>query len=446
MKKLIFQILTGVYFIMHYSSLYNQFKAVLQPILSDADKIAVAVSGGADSMALVLLMHEYAQEMGREIVALTVDHGIRPESFAEAGQVGLWLAKYGIAHHIIKWQGQKTATNLQMKARKARYELMADYCSENNIKFLATGHNLNDQAETVLMRLLRGSGVDGLAGMVLVKQIFDINVIRPLLSITHQNLQQFLRAKNQLWIEDPSNENVKFQRVAVRKLIQSFDDPQLLTKRLVDTAAHMARAKDYISGQLAKNINEIVTYNEAGFYEIKLTEFKSLHQEERYRVLAAALQKISGNVYRPRFENLQLLDIKINNGQMINSCTLYGCVIAQGKRKIDSNILYIYRELAAISPPLEVQANTEIIWDGRFLCQVGDIKPEALQIGALGASGYQQIYKSDKNLLQHIKLPKKIIYTMPTLFTLEKPLATPHIGYLEAGFRVLGYRGQGGRV
>lgn len=411
------------------NNLYKKFKSKLERLIQGESKVAVAVSGGSDSMAMALLLIQYAKESGVEVIALTVDHKLRAESAIEAKQVASWLAGYGVEHHILCWEGDKKPSNLQAQARSARYKLMADFCEENNIKLLSVAHTSEDQAETVLMRVMRGSGVDGLAGMLEFSEVFGVKVIRPLLNFTRHELQQYLQDKKQKWIDDPSNENSKFKRVRVRKFIKASDEPELLTKRLSDTASHMSRAKDYIETIMRTRLAGIVTFHDAGFYTIDMNEFKHLHNEERLRSLAAILQHVGGQDYRPRFENLSNLHDNILNGNIGNGCTLWGCEISYSKKKNAQHIIYIYREHSLVAEDIKILCNSKIIWDERFLCEIGDVNVTDLRVGALGIMGYKEISPIIKNTQSVVTLPKKILYTLPALKVLEKVLVVPHIGY-----------------
>lgn len=410
-------------------NLYKKFKPELKLLAKGQSRLALAVSGGSDSMAMALLVAQYAKEYGVEVIAITVDHKLRAESASEAKLVGEWLKKRDIEHHILCWQADKKSSNIQAQARKARYKMMADFCVHKDIKLLIVAHTSEDQAETVLMRMMRGSGVDGLAGMADTSEVFGIKVIRPLLKFNRDELQKYLQDSKQEWIDDPSNENSKFKRVEIRKFIKSSDEPVLLVQRLVQTANHMARAKDYIETVMRERLAGVVTFHEAGFYTIDVVQFKKLHQEERLRSLASALQHVGGQDYRPRFEKLNNLHDNILNGNIVSGCTLWGCEIAYSKKKNAEHIIYIYREISLVADDVKVSSNEKIIWDERFICDVGNVKIANLRVGALGAIGYKDISNDIKNNLNAKILPKKIIYTLPAFKALEKVLAVPHIGY-----------------
>lgn len=150
-------------------------------------RLAVAVSGGADSIALALLMGQIC-----DIEAVTVDHGLRAEAADEARFVGEVMARHNIAHTILHWQGEKPSSGIQAAARTARYKLIQDWCTAKNISNLVLAHHLDDQAETFLMRLSRGSGVYGLAAMAEVSTLMgslgSIHMLRPLLHVSKDRL------------------------------------------------------------------------------------------------------------------------------------------------------------------------------------------------------------------------------------------------------------------
>src|SRR5947208_13396457 len=141
--------------------------------------IAVAVSGGPDSLALTILADRWVRERAGQLAALTVDHGLRPEGAEEAQTVGRWMATRGIKHHVLAWSGPKPATGIQEAARAARYGLLAEWCRAEGCLHLLTAHHREDQAETYLIRRRAGSGIDGLAGMSALREMVGIRLVRP---------------------------------------------------------------------------------------------------------------------------------------------------------------------------------------------------------------------------------------------------------------------------
>ncbi|MGA8402463.1 MAG: tRNA lysidine(34) synthetase TilS, partial [Stellaceae bacterium] len=187
--------------------------------------LAVAASGGPDSLALAILADRWARERGGVAWALVVDHRLRPESAAEARQVAGWLSARAIPHTVLVWDGDKPATGIQEAARSARYRLLAEWCAERGCLHLLTAHHRDDQVETFLIRRRAKSGVDGLAGMSAVRELPHLRLVRPLLGIPKTRLAAFLAAEGQEYLQDPSNRNPAFERSRIR--MEMLTSPQL---------------------------------------------------------------------------------------------------------------------------------------------------------------------------------------------------------------------------
>ena len=179
----------------------------------------VAVSGGGDSVALLLLARDWAARAGRAVEAVTVDHGLRPGSAGEAAEVAALCARIGVPHDVLAWRGWDGNGNLQDNARRARRSLIADWARSRDVGAVALGHTLDDQAETLVMRLARGSGVDGLAAMAAESRAEGIVWLRPMLGLRRADLRAWLMAEGVGWAEDPSNEDEGFARVRVRRAL-----------------------------------------------------------------------------------------------------------------------------------------------------------------------------------------------------------------------------------
>jgi tRNA(Ile)-lysidine synthase len=179
--------------------------------------LAVAVSGGRDSLALALLAEEWASVRQGRVQALIVDHGLRPASAKETVVTRQRLASLGIAAEILVWSGAKPTSGVQEAARQARYRLLFDACRRHGILHLLMAHHADDQAETVAMRAARNSGPDGLAGMAALVEHRDVRLLRPLLSTSRAQLTATLEARGVGWIDDPSNADRRFERVRVRQ-------------------------------------------------------------------------------------------------------------------------------------------------------------------------------------------------------------------------------------
>ncbi|HEV2189792.1 MAG TPA: tRNA lysidine(34) synthetase TilS, partial [Stellaceae bacterium] len=222
--------------------------------------IAVAVSGGPDSLALAILADRWARERGGRAVALTVDHRLRPESAEEAALVGCWLATRAIAHVVLVWDGPKPATGIQEAARAARYRLLVEWCAAEGCLHLLTAHQREDQAETYLIRQRAGSAGDGLAGIAAVRELVNVRLVRPLLGVPRARLAGLLDAERQPYLRDPSNRNSAFERVRIR---DGLDSPTV--DSAVKAAAVHARRRIERERALAALLARAVVLHPAGF-------------------------------------------------------------------------------------------------------------------------------------------------------------------------------------
>ncbi|WP_194744597.1 tRNA lysidine(34) synthetase TilS [Thermaurantiacus tibetensis] len=215
--------------------------ALLGPAADPSAPLALAVSGGADSLALLVLA---AEAFAGRVAALTVDHGLRPEARAEAEAVARAAAARGVPHAILAI-APPGPSNLQADARAARYAAMADWCRSNGMAALLTAHHLDDQAETLLLRLARGSGLAGLAGIRARAVIAGLPVLRPLLDWPRATLARITREAGLVPADDPSNRDPRFDRTRARALLGSCR--WLAPARLAASAAHLADAEEALA-------------------------------------------------------------------------------------------------------------------------------------------------------------------------------------------------------
>ncbi len=202
-------------------------------------RLAIAVSGGPDSLALI---HLAATDWPGRITAITVDHGLRKAAAEEAKSVAEQCLERGIPHVTLRWAGPHPSANIQAEARAARYKLMGNWCAANATPLLLTAHHADDQAETLLMRLARGSGLSGLAGIRAARPLqLGVTLVRPLLSLRRAALAEI--ATNAGWkpIQDPSNIDERYDRVRMRSLLAAT--PALPVRRIAEAAAHLAEAE-----------------------------------------------------------------------------------------------------------------------------------------------------------------------------------------------------------
>lgn len=257
--------------------------------------LAVAVSGGRDSLALALLLHGWAAERDGRVLGLIVDHGLRAESAAEAAAARNTLARHGIDSVILSWSGAKPRTGLQEAARIARYRLLRAECRRRGILHLLLAHHADDQAETVTMRAARRSGPDGLAGMAAVVDQPEVRLLRPLLAESRARLTATLLARGVQWLDDPSNVDPRFERARLRasgcpRPVQSGGE------------AGERAARD---GKLARAAVDMLAFDPVGTVAIDQGEFARLASDQQLRLLSRVIQAVGGRDYPPRGERLE---------------------------------------------------------------------------------------------------------------------------------------------
>jgi tRNA(Ile)-lysidine synthase len=230
--------------------------------LAHAPALVLAVSGGPDSTALLMLAARWRATLGNgpRLVAVTVDHGLRPESAAEARAVKRLARTLGVPHRIVRWTGEKPTTGLQQAAREARYALLAAAAKAAGARHVLTGHTLDDQAETVLIRMMRGSGLTGLGAMIEVTPLdrispsaasADILLVRPLLGLAKARLLATLAREGIAFADDPSNRDPRFTRARVRELMPVLAREGLDVRRLALLARRLRRAEAAIEMAVA---------------------------------------------------------------------------------------------------------------------------------------------------------------------------------------------------
>lgn len=262
--------------------------AALFAPLENASGLLVAVSGGADSTALLVLLAAWAGESGIPLLAATVDHRLRPGSGAEARKVAALARKLGVRHRVLVWDEAKPGTGLEEAARKARYGLLAAAARKFGASHLATAHTLDDQAETVLMRLAAGSGPSGLAGMRPTSLRDGLVHVRPFLSVPKMRLVATLRARGIGWSEDEMNRDPRFARPRLRAARKVLESEGLTAERLGLFARRMARMSDAVE-RLAATAWAEACHQEEGRTVLDGAVLLALPEEIGLRVLIRAV-------------------------------------------------------------------------------------------------------------------------------------------------------------
>lgn len=340
--------------------------------------LTVALSGGADSMALALLAEEWARARGGRITTLTVDHALRSESRAEALQVAGWMHARHIEHHILTPPHTADSNNLQESARTWRYNALADWCHAHDVLHCLIAHHAGDQRETIALMQARGETADGNAGMQAVRNYRGVRFIRPLLNTEKEQLQKFLLTHAARWVEDPTNQDTTFARVRIRQQLQS---DRAMEKHLTHQAKDAAIARNTRDQALARTAVQCVQVHPLGFADMNLDAWHKLEPMLASQLLADVLTTISGSERRPRgHETLRLADALLTD---FKRATLHGCDVS-----LNGRTLRISREEARCAPAATLRGTGFLYWDNRFAVYYALPDGVALTLRPLGRNGY----------------------------------------------------------
>ena len=259
--------------------------------------LILAVSGGPDSTALLVLAARWLRslEAPPKLIAVTVDHGLRPASKREAGAVKRLARSLGVEHQTLRWVGRKPKTGLQAAARNARYRLLAQAARKAGARHVVTAHTLDDQAETVLFRLARGSGVSGLSGMDLIGAVpveegGGILLVRPLLGVPKARLIATLKRAKIPYADDPTNRDPRFTRPRLRTLMPALAREGLTAERLALLARRVQRVEDTLFAALNDaQIRLVPTEADTRPVSMPAEAFFALPQEIGLRLLERAI-------------------------------------------------------------------------------------------------------------------------------------------------------------
>ena len=306
------------------SKIYNEFSSSLKV----KEDLAVAVSGGPDSLALAYLTKCYSLKHKIKVKYYIINHKLRKESSLEANRVKKILKKIDIQCTILSWNGKKPSKNIQAIARDKRYFLLANECKKNNIKHLLLGHHLNDLFENFLIRIVRGSGLNGLISFSKNTKYRDqdLNIIRPLLNLEKKDLLYISNKVFSFFVKDPSNTNEDYKRTRIRNLLYSLQKEGLDIKKLKLTINNLKDSdksiKFYVDRNLKKNV---VFLKRKKIYILSYNFFDQSH-EIIFRSLTNLIQKLGKKYYPVRGKSVNELIKKINSKSFIK-VTLGGCFI-----------------------------------------------------------------------------------------------------------------------
>lgn len=369
---------------------YQSFSKALDALgpFEPSPTIAVAVSGGVDSLALTFLAHQWVQEKGGQLVALHVDHRLRNTSTKEAEQVQAWLQARKIPCTILPWFHGDISSSIQEQARNARYDFLTTYCKEKNILHLFLAHHQNDQAETFFYRQSKGSGVEGLAGMSSIEEGSYVRILRPLLGIQKSALHHFLR--DHPFIQDPSNTNDKFWRAQFRKNpnTSSYDDS-------------FGEQRTALEKDLALLLAEHVALHPEGYATLNKNFAKDTSPALQEKMLGKILTTVGGHGYPIRSRVVSRIIASMPTQSWVSAG---GCLI-----RLKGNHYQIIREWGRIQDVRLSSMHSPFLWDGRFV-----IKPtnEIIVCKTLGENGWQQLNRT----LGHDNIPALVFYGLPAFF------------------------------
>ncbi len=332
-------------------------------------RLGLAVSGGSDSRALLELAAPWAREQGVHLAVATVDHGLRAEAAQEAASVAARCAALGIGHQILHWAGKDRAGNLQANAREARYRLLAAWAGAAGLDAVALAHTRDDQAETVLMRLAREAGVDGLAAMPERFARDGVTFLRPFLHVGREELRAVLGELGQDWSDDPTNDDPAYERVRVRQALALLGPLGITPGALASVAGQMQSVRAALDHQVSRAAAGLVA-EDAGALTIDPGLFDQPDEITR-RLFSAAIRWIGNEPYPPRRDALARFIAACRNGA---DATLGGCVARSTAHR-----LRLIREWRAVR---NLQGTVGQVWDGRWLVEgpPGEVRP-------LGAAG-----------------------------------------------------------
>jgi tRNA(Ile)-lysidine synthase len=415
-----------------YSKIYTKFLTNidrLQPF-ETYPHIAVALSGGVDSMTLVVLTKKWLEQIGGgQLTAITIDHHLRAESSEESREVGKICENLNIKHQILHWRHNGVTNNIQAKAREARYKLLTEYCNNKDILHLFIGQHSEDKIENFFIKLSRASGIFGLIDS---EQNFinNIRICKPLFNFSKQECLEILKIENIAHVDDPSNHKMNYFRNEIRHNLKGlfnskFISSELFQQRIIESQDNLRSNAALIQELLVEAFCESITISPLGFAKIKLDRFKTYNHDIQNYLLTYIIIIVSGKILPPRAEQIQILLANIIS-KNFRATTLNTCIIDSIGQEI-----IIFKELNKIQTK-NLKLSTSNLWDERFNINTNQIDSD-LTVGHLDLQNYQRIKKklNFAPLLDADKHRYKILFTIPAIKRLEKVVAMPNIDYYE---------------
>ena len=381
------------------------FSLLMKGFAPFSKKVALAISGGADSMALAFCVKRWAQS---DCIAFIVEHGLRLESAAEAAQVKKQLQRMGIPTEILPWKHGNLPARIEETARKARYRLLTEACRRHGAEDLLIAHHSSDQAETILMRLAKGSGIDGLAGIAPQHVRDGIRLLRPFLSIPKERLIATCNAAHIATVTDPTNASKKYARGRLRKILPLLAAEGLTIESLTTLGLRAREAKDALNHTTQEFLKKAAQVEKGGSLRIDRPALRAAPREIALRALSACLRYIHDDEYPPEHASLSsILDTLIGTDEQAR--TLYGCIVSPAENRVT-----ILREPAAVREILPLSSGQKVLWDERWLVTANSTALPAT-IRALGNPPHELIDALAPGLRHQIP-QGRIRATLPALW------------------------------
>lgn len=405
--------------------------ALIGQPLAGFRRVVLAVSGGSDSMALMVLVARWVKAGrvpdGLVIEVATVDHGLRPQSAREADWVAERARALGFQHTTLVWSGEKPRSSVQEEARAARYALLTAHGQSGATPTaIVTAHTADDQAETLIMRLGRGSGLDGLASMAPARPLMpdgSVALVRPLLGLSNTALRGLLTRVGGVWLEDPSNECGDFERVRLRAADEHLDALGLSNSKLALSARRLFRARQALDAMTQDKLSRFVELHEGSYASLARGAWAAEPSELRVRMLVRLLDAFGGMARPAQLSQVETLEAVLVEGRPLAQ-TLGGCMVSQGW-----TTLRLYREPGRQEiADVALEPGREIVWDRRF--RVGyrpaaedeEEGPSVVQVRPLGLAAYATLRDG---IAAADRPPARAAATLPSFWSEGRLLAVP---------------------
>ena len=312
----------------------NQIYSRFEKRLNIKENFIVGVSGGPDSLALAFLAKIYSIKKHLKVNFFIVDHKLRPESTKEAKYVKKVLKKLLINADILTWHGKKPHSNIQSMARKKRYELLISKCKNLKIQNLLLAHHQDDLFENFFIRILRGSGLKGLISLNNKSKINNINILRPLIDLKKEDLLFVTKNVFNFYVNDPSNNDEKFQRIRIRRLLSKLEKEGLDKGKFLNTIKNLKYAEESITFYVEKNLRKNTFFSKKKGEIILSSDFFSQSYEVVFRSLSDVIKNIGKKYYSVRGKKLEKILKEIDKESFFKA-TLGGCIV----KKVNQTII-----------------------------------------------------------------------------------------------------------